>query len=86
MKINITRFIVGRKYKNSTFFDFRAKYLVLRYFYKFQRLIAGLFDETGYALCPSLAGGLTQNLAVDEGGARRGRITEGSSCAAARDP
>ena len=83
---NITRFIVGRKYKSSTFFDFKAKYLILRYFYKFQRLIAELLDKTWYALCPSLADGLTQNLAVDEGGARRGRITEGSSCTAPRDP
>lgn len=59
MKIIITRFIVGRKYKSSTFFDFKAKYLVLRYFYKFQRLIAGLLDKAGYALCLSLADRLT---------------------------
>ena len=83
MKVNITRFIVGRKYKSSTFFDFKAKYLVFRYFYKFQRLIAKLLVKTGYALCLSLADGLTQNLAVDEGGARCGGIAQRKSRAAA---
>ena len=79
----MTRFIVGRKYKSSTFFDFRAKYLVLRYFYKFQRLTAELLDKTGYGFVPSLADGLTQDLTVDECGARSGGIAEGRSCAAA---
>jgi hypothetical protein len=49
----------GRKYKSSTFFDFKAKYLVLRYFYKFQRLIAELLDKTRYGFVPPLADGLT---------------------------
>jgi hypothetical protein len=49
-------------------------------------LLLLLFDETGYGLSFPLTDGLTQNLAVDEGGARRGGIAESRPRAAASVP
>ena len=49
-------------------------------------LLPILFDETGYGLSFPLTDGLTQNLAVDEGGARRGGIAEGRPRAATWAP
>ena len=45
-----------------------------------------LFDETRYGLSFPLTDGLAQNLAVDEGGARRGGIAEGRPRAATCAP
>ena len=45
-----------------------------------------LFDKTGYGLSFPLTDGLTQNLAVDEGGAGSGGIAEGRPRAAACNP
>ena len=49
-------------------------------------LLPLLFDETGYGLSFPLTDGLAQNLAVDEGGARRGGIAEGRSRTTASNP